>query len=330
MPSSRRGGAPARPLALGHGGAGRARPDPLRSSLAPVRLARPGAACSPAAPGSSGAACPPAAPARPCARPWRLARPRSAPASPALGAPPFLLASAGQPRPCARHGAAARPVRPWLARPWSGPGPARGMAQRRSSPAPGSAVAARARPRRPAPPVRLPCRLARAAPRPPAAWHGLAPALLAVAAWLARPRLGAALRPPCMPWRRGSPARDRGPARPTPDVLRSPARRGLLAWLDRDVAAWRAPWRPSSLAAALATCSWRPRSLARVCGSGPRRRSLARVAYSPVQRLTITLSHLSFRCELSRYDALRQLKVLVLMGLCQEAAITRHGLIMLR
>jgi hypothetical protein len=182
-----------------------------------------------------------------------------------------------------------------------------------------------------------------------------------VAEWLACPRLGTALRPPCSPWRRGSPTRDLGAARPwrpelgrdarrVPGILRrsalaagarpwphrgfgavrSPARHGLLAWLDRDVAAWRAPWRPSSLAAARATCSWRPRSLARVCSSGPRPRSLARVAYSPVQRLTITLSHLSFRCELSCYDALRQLKVLVLMGLCQEAAITRHELIMLR
>jgi hypothetical protein len=172
---------------------------------------------------------------------------------------------------------------------------------------------------------------------------------LAPARHPARPRNGTALRPPYSPWRRGSPARgsarpcarparrggvarprDRGSARPTPDVLRSPARRGLLAWLDRDIAAWRAPWRPSSLAAARATCLWRPRSLARVCDSGPQPHSLARVAYSPVQRLTITLSHLSFGCKLSRYDALRQLKVLVLMGLCQEAAITRHGLIMLR
>jgi hypothetical protein len=156
------------------------------------------------------------------------------------------------------------------------------------------------------------------------------PRRLAPARHPACPRLGAALRPPCPPWRRGSPARDRDPARPTPDVLRSPARRGLLAWLGRDVAAWRAPWRPSSLAAVRATCSWWPRSLARVCGSGLRPRSLARVVYSPVQRLTITLSHLSFRCELSCYYVLRQLKVLVLIELCQEAAIIRHGLIMLR
>jgi hypothetical protein len=109
-----------------------------------------------------------------------------------------------------------------------------------------------------------------------------------------------------------------------------PARHGLFAWLGRDVAAWRAPGRPSSLAAARALCSWRPRSLARVCGSGPRPRSLTRVVYSPVQRLTITLSHLSFRWEWSRYDVLRQLKVLVLVELCREAAIIRHGLLMLR
>jgi hypothetical protein len=36
------------------------------------------------------------------------------------------------------------------------------------------------------------------------------------------------------------------------------ARRGLLAWLARNVVAWRPPWRPSSLAAARAACSWRP------------------------------------------------------------------------
>jgi hypothetical protein len=197
--------------------------------------------------------------------------------------------------------------------------------------------------------------------RPPAAWRGLAPALLAVAAWLACPRLGAALRPSCPPWRRGSPACDLGAARPwrpelsrdvwrVPGVLcrpalaagarpwprrgfgavRSPARHGLLAWLAREVAAWRAPWRPSSLAAARATCSWRPRSLARVRSSGPRPRSLARVACSPVQRLDVTLSHLPFVCELSREDALRHSKVLVSIELYQEAAITRHGLIMLR
>jgi hypothetical protein len=123
-------------------------------------------------------------------------------------------------------------------------------------------------------------------------------------------------------------------ARPWPrrgfDAVRSPARRGLLVWLARDVAAWRAPWRPSSLATARATCSWRPRSLARVRSSGPWPRSLARVACSPVQRLNITLSHLPFVCELSREDALRHLKVLVPIELYQEAAITRHGLIMLR
>jgi hypothetical protein len=126
----------------------------------------------------------------------------------------------------------------------------------------------------------------RGAPALPAvaAWRGLAPALLAMAAWLACPWLGAALRPPCPPWWRGSPDRDLGAARPwrselgrdaqrVPGVLRrpalaagarpwprrgfdavrSPARHGLLAWLARNVAAWHAPWRPSSLAAARAT-----------------------------------------------------------------------------
>jgi hypothetical protein len=185
--------------------------------------------------------------------------------------------------------------------------------------------------------------------------------LPAVAAWLACPRLGAALRPPCPSWRRGLPARDLGAAQPwrpelgrgtrrVPGVLRrptlaagarpwpgrgfgavrSPAWRGLLAWLTRDDAAWRAPWRPSSLAAACATCSWRPRSLARVHSSGPRPRSFARVTCSPVQRLNITLSHLPFVCELSREDALRHLNVLVPIELYQEAALTRRGLIMLR
>jgi hypothetical protein len=298
-------------------GARHAHPDPLPSSLAPVRMARPSAACPPAAParrrGHGGL------PARGLPRP----RPPSAPPlpprvrgpAPALRAawhggaacPPVARPPAVRPRPCARHGVAAQ-----LACPRLGHG--------------GWSSATASRPARAASPRSR----ARAALRPPAAWRGLAPALLAVAASLACPRLGAALRPPCPPWRRGSPARDRGPARPTPDVLRSPARRGLLAWIYRDIAALRATWRPSSLAAARATCSWWPRSLARVCGSGPRPSSLARVAYSPVQRLTITLGHLSFMCELSRYDALRQLKVLVLMGLCQKAAITRHGLIMLR
>jgi hypothetical protein len=241
------------------------------------------------------------------ARPWRRGIPASAwgalapTPSPSSLAPVWLArpGAACPPRP--RLGLARSPGgSPVRGRP--GPSLARSVAWRRSSPAPSSVVAVGARPRRPAPPARRP----------------------------ACPRLGAALRPPYPPWRRGLPARDRGPARPTPDVLRSPARHGLLAWLGRDVVAWRAPWHPSSLAAARATCSWRPRSLARVCGSGPRPRSLTRVVYSPVQRLTITLSHLSFRCELSRYDVLRQLKVLVLIELCQEAAIIRHGLIMLR
>eukprot|EP00267_Zea_mays_P051720 XP_020404708.1 vegetative cell wall protein gp1-like [Zea mays] len=168
-------------------------------------------------------------------RPWRLARPRSAPASPALGAPlpPRVCGPAPALRAAWRGGAACPPAaRPPAVR----PSPTRGMARRHGSPAPGSAVATGARPWRPAPP--RPCGLP-AVSRP----RGTPPALLAVAAWLACPRLDAALRPPCPPWRLGSPARDRGPARPTPDVLRSPARRGLLVWLDRDVAAWRAPWR---------------------------------------------------------------------------------------
>jgi hypothetical protein len=150
---------------------------------------------------------------------------------------------------------------------------------------------------------------ARAAPRPPAAWRGLAPTLLAMAAWLAlpgpRPGLANARRPA-----QPHPARFARVARPRCRGVACPLASQLACGSPRDLL--------------MAT------SLARVCSSGPRPHSLARVAYSPVQRLTITLSHLSFRCELSRYDALRQLKVLVLMGLYQEAAITRHGLIMLR
>eukprot|EP00267_Zea_mays_P053296 XP_020406409.1 atherin-like [Zea mays] len=160
-------------------GAGRARPDPLPSSLAPVRLAR------------TGAACPPSAPARPCAWPWRLARPQSAPALRAAwhggaACPPVARPPAVRHRPCPRQGAAAQLAYPRL-----------GRGSRSSAMAPRPARAA-------FPPSR-----ARAAPRPPTEWHGLAPALLAVAAWLARPRLGAALRPPCPPWRRGSPPRPR-------------------------------------------------------------------------------------------------------------------------
>jgi hypothetical protein len=166
----------------------------------------------------------------------------------------------------------------------------------------------------------------RSLPAPSLAWRRSSPApSSAVAAQLACP--------PSLAWRRSSPVPSSAvaaqlacsPARPRRLELGHGAPPALS-----NVAAWRAPGRPSSLAAAHAICSWRPRSLARVCGSGPRPRSLTRVVYSPVQRLTITLSHLSFRCELSRYDVLRQLKVLVQIELCQEVAIIRHGLLMLR
>jgi hypothetical protein len=110
--------------------------------------------------------------------------------------------------------------------------------------------------------------------------------------------------------------RRRGVAHPLASQLACGSPRGLL------VAACAARGSPSAM------CS--QQHLARVRSSGPRPRSLARVACSPVQRLDVTLSHLPFVCELSREDALRHLKVLVSIELYQEAAITRHGLIMLR
>jgi hypothetical protein len=110
--------------------------------------------------------------------------------------------------------------------------------------------------------------------------------------------------------------RRRGVARPLASQLAYDSPRGLL------VAACATRGSPS------ATCS--QQHLARVRSSGPLPRSLARVACSPVQRLNVTPSHLPFVCELSREDALRHLKVLVSIELYQEAAITRHGLIMLR
>jgi hypothetical protein len=48
-----------------------------------------------------------------------------------------------------------------------------------------------------------------------------------------------------------------------------------------------------------------------------------------VLRLNVTLSHLPFVCKLSCDDALPHLKVLVLIELYQEAAITRHELLCL-
>jgi hypothetical protein len=152
------------------------------------------------------------------ARPWRRGARSPRPPSPFSLAPVRLAqpSAACPPRPrlgLARgHGGSPARGRP-------GPSLAHGMAWRRSSPAPSSTVAAGARPRRPAPPARRP----------------------------ACPRLGAALRPPYPTSRRGLPVRDRGPTRPTPDVLRSPARHGLLTWLGRDVAAWRAPGVPARL-----------------------------------------------------------------------------------
>jgi hypothetical protein len=105
-------------------------------------------------------------------------------------------------------------------------------------------------------------------------------------------------------------------ARPRRHGVARGSPRGLL------VAACSARGSPS------ATCS--QQHLTRVRSNGPRPRSLARVACSPVQRLNVTLSHLPFVCELSREDVLRHLKVLVSIELYQKAAITRHGLIMLR
>jgi hypothetical protein len=240
-----------------------------------------------------------------------LARPGAACPPAALGSP--SAACPPQPRLGFARGRGGLPARgrpgPSLARDsaWRRSSPAPSLAWRRSSPAPSSAVAAQ-----------------------------LACPQLGVAAQLACPQLGrggAARLPPSLAWRRSSPVPSSAVAA---QLACSPARPRRLELghgappAISDVAAWRAPGRPSSLAAAHAICSWRPRSLARVCGSGPRPRSLTRVVYSPVQRLTITLSHLSFRCELSRYDVLRQLKVLVQIELCQEAAIIRHGLLMLR
>jgi hypothetical protein len=110
--------------------------------------------------------------------------------------------------------------------------------------------------------------------------------------------------------------RRRGVEGPLASQLACGSPRGLL------VAACAARGSPS------ATCS--QQQLARVRSSGPRPRSLARVACSPVQCLNVTLSHLPFVCELSRDDALHHLKVLVPIELYQEAAITRRRLIMLR
>jgi hypothetical protein len=227
-----------------------------------ARLARPlprlGPASAPPRPAPSQASPPWRSPCAPARSPWRggawLAR---LPASPASGAHPWWrgpCALAPPPSPllprvhlagAARRGvpatASARPcAQPWrLTRPWSArPQPCArlGVAAQLACP-----QLSHGAPPRPAPPARRP----------------------------ACPRLGATLRPPYPPRRRGLPVRDRDPTRPTPDVLRSPARHGLLAWLGRDVTAWRAPWHPSSLAAARTTCSWRPRSCVRQWSAAP-------------------------------------------------------------
>jgi hypothetical protein len=195
---------------------------PLPLALRPVRRVRHGAA--PARPPAPLGVAARGSLACPLPRPLALTHGGAAPARSPLPPPPSSLVSVWLARP-----GAACPLRPRLglarshggspARGRPGPSLARGLAWRRSSPAPSSAVAAGARPRRLAPPVRRP----------------------------ACPWLGATLRPPYPSRRRGLPVRDRGPTRPTPDVLRSPARHGLLAWLGRDVVAWRAPGIPARL-----------------------------------------------------------------------------------
>jgi hypothetical protein len=142
--------------------------------------------------------------------------------------------------------------------------------------------------------------------RSPARLSGLLARLARVACPLQRPARSARVARP----------RRRSVACPLASQLACSSPHGLL------VAACAARDSPST------TCS--QQQLARVRSNGPRPRSLARVACSPVQRLNTTLSHLPFVCELSREDALRHLKVLVPIELYQEAAITRHRLIMLR
>jgi hypothetical protein len=116
----------------------------------------------------------------------------------------------------------------------------------------------------------------RGAVAPPRLRRGAQPRPARRPARTARPR-GLPAVAPGVVCSRGSPAW----------LARGSARRGLLAWLTRDVAVWSAPWCPSSPAAAHAACFWRPtRRVAahprRVRSSGPRPRSLARVACSSV------------------------------------------------
>jgi hypothetical protein len=185
---------------------------------------------------------------RSAARPWRLGSPaRSAPASPALGAPP----SSSRPRPgpgLARgFGAAAQPARPRNLTPaWRDLARGFGAVARCACPARRGGVA-----------------------RLSAARRSLAPALPAVAAWLACPRLGAALRPPCPPWRRGSPARDLGAARPWRLELGRGARR-VPGILQARPGCWRAAMAPPRLRCG---AQLRPARFARV--ARPRRRGVA-------------------------------------------------------
>jgi hypothetical protein len=304
----------------------------------------------------------------PCARPWRCdaARPRPARSgarvpssctSPAR--PPGVLCS---PPPAVGPGAvrpdgAAQPWRPELDR-GARCGPPAFCAAPHPRSAPARAFFARRAARARDPPPRLavlprrdpPPRLAVLPRRDPRPGILHRPTLTA-GAW-PWPRRGVgAVRSPALaacvrPWPRRGFGAVRSPAQLgglLAWLTRGNARRGLLAWLARDVVAWRAPLAsqlaygsPRGLLVAAcvargspsATCS--QQQLARVRSSGPRPRSLARVDCSLVQRLNVTLNHLPFVCELSRDDALRHLKVLVPIELYPEAAITRHRLIMLR
>jgi hypothetical protein len=172
---------------------------------------------------------------RSAARPWRLGpTARSAPASPALGARP----SSSSPR----LGAALRPPCPPAVR----LGQRLAMARQRASARSPWRGPWHARPR--------PRRSSAVAP-------GAAPGVLR------RPALAAG----AWSWPRRGFGAVRSLARLgvlLARLVRGNARRGLLAWLACDVAAWRAPWRPSSLTTARAACSWRP---ARRVAARPRR-----------------------------------------------------------
>jgi hypothetical protein len=236
------------------------------------------------------------------ARPWHPARPPGVQRSP----PPAVGPGTGVLR--AARGSGTRPLprlavlprrdprpgilrRPALAA-GTQPWPLRGFGAVRS---PTLAAGVRPWPRRGFGAVRCPAQLG-----------GLLVRLARVACPRQRPTRSARMARP----------RHRGVARALASQLACGSPRGLL------VAACAACGNPS------ATCS--QQQLARVRSSGPRPRSLARVACSPVQRLKVTLNYLPFVCELSRDDALRHLKVLVPIELYPETAITRHRLIMLR